>query len=119
MRNVSAVGSRLSTHGSGAPEHPVAVIAAGERWPDGSPHPALEDLAGAGTTDLAPAVATGASGRHLVATGFAEGVLDDRTLVGGDATTRLRSGLGRTDRWVLAGLGLSSESWGQEEEDGR
>ena len=49
LRNASAVGrflrSRLRERGAvGA----VTVIAAGERWPDGSLRPALEDLLGAG-----------------------------------------------------------------------
>jgi 2-phosphosulfolactate phosphatase len=77
------------------------VIAAGERWPDGSLRPALEDLLGAGalvsdlhaqgagpmsaeaaaakaayegTADLRRAVAACASGRELAAAGFAEDV---------------------------------------------
>jgi 2-phosphosulfolactate phosphatase len=101
LRNITAVGSWLMARGYGTPEHPVAVIAAGERWPDGSLRPALEDLLGAGalvselhhqgagplssdaaaartayegTADLAHAVAAGASGRELVATGFAADV---------------------------------------------
>jgi 2-phosphosulfolactate phosphatase len=57
LRNASAVGRYLREHGflrgrylpggHGAPG-PVTVIAAGERWPDGSLRPALEDLLGAG-----------------------------------------------------------------------
>ena len=48
LRNAVAVGRWLSSHGFGNPERPVAVIAAGERWPDGELRPALEDLLGAG-----------------------------------------------------------------------
>lgn len=101
LRNISAVGSWLTAQGHGTVERPVAVIAAGERWPDGSLRPALEDLLGAGalicdlyahgrgplsaeaaaakasyegTADLAHAVAASTSGRQLVAMGFAEDV---------------------------------------------
>lgn len=97
LRNVTAVSSWLTSRGYGTPGHPVAVIAAGERWPDGTLRPALEDLLGAGalirelhsrgsgplsaeaaaakasyegTADLAHAVATSASGRQLAAMGF-------------------------------------------------
>jgi 2-phosphosulfolactate phosphatase len=75
----------------------VAVIPAGERWPDGSLRPAVEDLWGAGAVldalgpaDLSPeaeaavagfraaglpdALAACSSGRELVAGGFAEDV---------------------------------------------
>lgn len=101
LRNVTAVGDWISTHGYGTPEQPVAVIAGGERWPDGSLRPALEDLLGAGaliselnsrgagpvspeaaaskaayegTADVARAVAAGFSGRRLAAMGFIEDV---------------------------------------------
>jgi 2-phosphosulfolactate phosphatase len=43
LRNATAVAEYLA----GA-EGPVTVVAAGERWPDGSLRPALEDLLGAG-----------------------------------------------------------------------
>ncbi|MFB7115609.1 2-phosphosulfolactate phosphatase [Streptomyces sp. NPDC056291] len=48
LRNATAVGRWLARHGYGTAEHPVVVIAAGERWPDASLRPALEDLLGAG-----------------------------------------------------------------------
>jgi len=48
LRNAAAVGRWLSAQGHGTPGHPVAVVAAGERWPDGSLRPALEDALGAG-----------------------------------------------------------------------
>ena len=48
LRNADAVGRWLVEHGYGSSGHPVVVIAAGERWPDGSLRPALEDALGAG-----------------------------------------------------------------------
>ncbi|MFI1358333.1 2-phosphosulfolactate phosphatase [Streptomyces sp. NPDC020898] len=101
LRNITAVGSWLTSHGYGTPERPVAVIAAGERRPDGSLRPSLEDLLGAGalisdlyaqgagslsaeasaakaayegTADLPHAVAASASGRERAAAGFVEDV---------------------------------------------
>jgi len=48
LRNAVAVGCWLPSRSFGHPERPVAVIAAGERWPDGELRPAFEDLVGAG-----------------------------------------------------------------------
>jgi 2-phosphosulfolactate phosphatase len=110
LRNATAVGRFLHERGlrgehdlrggRGAPGA-VTVIAAGERWPDGSLRPALEDLLGAGmviaamvacgvrtlspeaeaaracfeaTADVASAVAGSVSGRELVDSGFGEDV---------------------------------------------
>ena len=45
LRNAAAVGRFLRSRDASGP---VTIIAAGERWPDGSLRPALEDLLGAG-----------------------------------------------------------------------
>jgi 2-phosphosulfolactate phosphatase len=101
LRNVTALGRWLAEHGFGTPDRPATVIAAGERWPDGSLRPALEDLLGAGaviaavnqhgsrllspeadaaracseaTADTAAAVTNSASGRELTGRGFADDV---------------------------------------------
>ena len=94
LRNAAAVGRWLrATSGR------VSVIAAGERWPDGSLRPAAEDLWGAGAVlyslgtagaspecgvavaaylavrdDLGTALADCASGRELIAGGFGRDV---------------------------------------------
>ncbi|HSF26129.1 MAG TPA: 2-phosphosulfolactate phosphatase [Actinomycetes bacterium] len=47
LRNARAVGAWLGQRYGGT-EAPVTVIAAGERWPDGSLRPAFEDWFGAG-----------------------------------------------------------------------
>jgi 2-phosphosulfolactate phosphatase len=103
LRNASAVGQWLSTNGYGTPSRPVLVVPAGERWPDGSLRPSLEDGLGAGaviaaltaaspsdsslspeaawlraaylgTPDVAAAVRASASGRELIRSGFADDV---------------------------------------------
>ncbi len=45
LRNATAIGSFINTRG---PDEVVAIISAGERWPDGSLRPALEDDLGVG-----------------------------------------------------------------------
>ncbi|MHC5264340.1 2-phosphosulfolactate phosphatase [Streptomyces sp. UC4497] len=101
LRNAAAVGQWLVDRDYGTKDRPVAVIAAGERWPDGSLRPALEDLLGAGAViaalrhhrqaplspeavaaaaafagagDVAAAVTSSASGRELIEGGYPEDV---------------------------------------------
>lgn len=94
LRNRSAVAAHLR-----AVDGPVAVVAAGERWPDGSLRPCAEDLWGAGAVlallddadlspearlaadafraverDLVAALQGCAGGLELVAAGFGEDV---------------------------------------------
>jgi 2-phosphosulfolactate phosphatase len=47
LRNATAVGHWLGAQGFGTTDRPVGVIPAGERWPDASLRPALEDALGA------------------------------------------------------------------------
>ncbi|MEO3745123.1 2-phosphosulfolactate phosphatase [Plantactinospora sp. B5E13] len=47
LRNAAAVGRWLVNQGYGTTEAPVGVIAAGERWPDETIRPGVEDLLGA------------------------------------------------------------------------
>lgn len=93
FRNCQAVAQFAAARGGS-----IAVIAAGERWPDGSLRPALEDLAAAGALishlagepspeaaaaraawnlaqqDLPAFLAACASGRELIEMGFADDV---------------------------------------------
>ena len=79
LRNAGAVGRWLASCGVGTVDRPLTVVAAGERWPDGSLRPALEDLLGAGAViaALGACLAAGAGSRrpqpppglHLAPTG--------------------------------------------------
>jgi 2-phosphosulfolactate phosphatase len=95
LRNASAVAAAAGAAGRGAS---IGVIAAGERWPDGSLRPAIEDLIGAGAViarlpgtrspeaaaaasafasvadRLHPLLTECASGRELQAIGFARDI---------------------------------------------
>jgi len=48
LRNAASAANWALRSGYGTGKRPIAVIAAGERWPDGSLRPALEDGLGAG-----------------------------------------------------------------------
>ncbi|MEO3779320.1 2-phosphosulfolactate phosphatase [Micromonospora sp. B11E3] len=47
LRNARAVGRWLREQGYGSTAAPIGVVAAGERWPDGSLRPSVEDQLGA------------------------------------------------------------------------
>jgi 2-phosphosulfolactate phosphatase len=49
LRNAAAVVRWLRQSGYGGTDRPVGVIASGERWPDGTLRPCVEDLLGAAT----------------------------------------------------------------------
>jgi 2-phosphosulfolactate phosphatase len=82
LRNRIAVAQWLATRwlrsqrGDGTPSPVVAIVAAGERWPDGSLRPATEDLWGAGAviaaldcrgmTGLSPEARSAAGAWHAV-----------------------------------------------------
>nr|WP_202889932.1 2-phosphosulfolactate phosphatase [Actinopolymorpha rutila] len=53
LRNAGAVARWLAGQGAGTPNQPVLLVPAGERWPDASLRPALEDLLGAGAVAAA------------------------------------------------------------------
>jgi 2-phosphosulfolactate phosphatase len=112
LRNRAAVCARAAALGG-----PFAVIAAGERWPDGSLRVALEDLAGAGAivamlpgvrspeaaaaetlfqalgTRLRAAIAGSVSGRELIDRGFSEDVELATALDAGQTAPQLVDGI--------------------------
>ncbi|MCW2610164.1 MAG: hypothetical protein JWM15_1410 [Cryptosporangiaceae bacterium] len=119
LRNAPAVARWLLACGYGDRLRPIGVVAAGERWPDGTLRPAVEDLLGAavvldglsrapgglsveaaialsvldGVSDVAAAIRGSASGRELVVGGF-EADLDLAVQVGvSDVVPALRAGV--------------------------
>lgn len=106
LRNVRAVGQWIVDDGYSSTDRPALVIAAGERWPDGSLRPAIEDGIGAGAVlaalqhaglrlspeaaamaglyrgigDLRPAIGACSSARELQSLGYGNDV-DDAAVV--------------------------------------
>lgn len=102
LRNASAVGRWLARHAHG----PVAVVAAGERWPDGTLRPALEDLLGAGA--VLEALAAGRTGRRhspeaTAAASAWEGATHVRELLRSCVSGRELAESGFEDDVVIAG----------------
>jgi 2-phosphosulfolactate phosphatase len=100
LRNAAAVARWIIRSGYGSARRRAVVVAAGERWPDGSLRPALEDALGAGAvlhhlqkagcrlsaeaqanaamfdavSDIGDAVRSCLSGRQLIGAGYLEDV---------------------------------------------
>ena len=111
LRNASAVAAAAAEY-----RPPIGVVAAGERWPDGSLRPALEDLLGAGAVlqhldphgmapeatiaarsfphpaEVAALVAGSVSGRELADRGYAGDVTVAVEIDAGDNVPALRNG---------------------------
>ena len=98
LRNASAVARAADAHLAADQQHDVVVVPAGERWPDASLRPGIEDLLGAGaitaalrdddlsaearvaaqlwraTLDPPATIRESTSGRELTASGWSEDV---------------------------------------------
>ncbi|MDQ0904765.1 phosphosulfolactate phosphohydrolase-like enzyme [Streptomyces canus] len=136
LRNATAAAHWLVGQGYGTADRPVAVIASGERWPDGSLRPAMEDLLGAGaivaalherlsdtlspeaavaaasfqaTSDVSAAVAASSSGRELIGGGFAEDVVVAAELDACTAVPVLIEGAFTVTQWASSALPLQGE----------
>ena len=97
LRNASAVGQYAAASGL-----PVSVIAAGERWPDGTLRAAFEDLVGAGAV-LSAFDAGDLSPEARAAVGAFEAVRDDlRALLFACTSGRLMSDRGHARDVELA-----------------
>jgi len=119
LRNARAVAEWLRAQAYGTADRPIGVVAAGERWPDATLRPALEDLLGAalildglatledglsveaavavavldGVPDLAAAVRGSGSGRELIRAGYADDVEVSVEINGSDVVPLLRGGV--------------------------
>ncbi|KQT93689.1 hypothetical protein ASG49_01485 [Marmoricola sp. Leaf446] len=97
LRNAAAAGRWLAASGG-----PAVVVAAGERWADGSLRPALEDLLGAGAV--------------LVAAAAAGAVLDADARAAVAAYDEARDDLAARVRGCASGLELSGSGFGADVE---
>ncbi len=104
LRNAAAVGEWLLGR-----QGPVGVIACGERWPDGSLRPAVEDMIGAGAVVAALGRARSCSPEALAARATFEGATGNLASVLGECASGRElgaKGLGGDVEWA-AELGVS------------
>jgi 2-phosphosulfolactate phosphatase len=109
LRNAHAVGEWLTRQGYGTRDRPIGVIAAGERWPDGTLRPCVEDQLGAATVlDAMSSVADGLSVEAAVTLAALASVRDVRAAVLGCISSRelTRRGFGH-DVDIAAQLAVS------------
>ncbi|MFC7449206.1 2-phosphosulfolactate phosphatase [Rhodococcus daqingensis] len=105
LRNATAVAhwlSRRPVSGGSSGRPRVAVIAAGERWPDGSIRPSLEDLWGAGAVLRALGTAGASPEARAAADAFAAAEGDLRTRLRDCASGRELIGKGFGDDVEIA-----------------
>ncbi|WP_454778267.1 2-phosphosulfolactate phosphatase [Georgenia muralis] len=103
LRNARAVAEWASARGYGTPDRPVNVVAAGERWPDGTLRPALEDLLGAAAVLRALEVEPGRPSPEARAAAAAlDGVGDLDAALNGCASGRELAAIGWQDDLAAA-----------------
>ena len=89
LRNAAAVGRWLHRQGYGSPYAPIGVIAAGERWPDGSLRPGAEDQLGAASVlDALSTTSGGLSVEAAVALAALAGAPDVPAAIRGSVSGR-------------------------------
>lgn len=89
LRNAPAVGRWLVAEGYGSTQAPVGVIAAGERWPDGTLRPSVEDQLGAAAVlDALATVSGGLSVEAAVALAALTSVPDLPAAIRGSVSGR-------------------------------
>ncbi|MFK3982755.1 2-phosphosulfolactate phosphatase [Micromonospora sp. NPDC050397] len=109
LRNAPAVGRWLIDQGYGTSERPIGVIAAGERWPDGTIRPCVEDQLGAAVVlDVLATVPGGLSVEAAVALAALSSVPDLPAAVRGCVSGRelIYRGFG-ADVEIAAQVGVS------------
>lgn len=109
VRNATAVGRWLLTQGYGTASAPVGVIAAGERWPDGTLRPCVADQLGAALViDALATAAGGLSVEAAAALAVLSGVRDVPAAVMGCVSGRELAGSGfAADVEIAAEIGAS------------
>lgn len=103
LRNAAAVGRWLLARGHGSTGTPVGVIAAGERWPDGTLRPCVEDQLGAAMVlDALSGAPGGLSIEAAVALAAFASLPDVPAAIRGCVSGRELAGLGHPDDVELA-----------------
>lgn len=103
LRNAAAVGRWLLAQGYGTVKAPVGVIAAGERWSDGTLRPCVADQVGAAAVcDALSTASGGLSVEAAVVLATLSGVPDVSAAVRGSVTGRELAAAGLTEDVEIA-----------------